>query len=266
MNSAHRPLPFVLAATNHGTFIVNRNDLGIEDENVRFGVGYELLSTGSYSPTQIELELALLGWRQELQGDGVVAVDCGANIGVHTIEWAKQMTNWGRVIAIEAQEMVFYMLAGNICLNNCLNARAVHGAVSNVEGHIRVPKVDYNATASFGSVSLLPEKSYDVGQPLKYEGTDATSVTAFAIDGLDLERCDLIKIDVEGMEAAVLDGAEETIKRCQPYMVVEHIKSDREELEQKFKQHEYLFWIVGPNYLTVPADDPAADRIRRSNQ
>ena len=45
-------------------------------------------------------------------GDGVVAVDRGADIGVHTLEWARSMTAWGSVIAIEAQECIFYALAG----------------------------------------------------------------------------------------------------------------------------------------------------------
>jgi FkbM family methyltransferase len=51
-----------------------------------------------------------------------VAIDCGANIGTHTIEWAKKMTGWGAVIGIEAQERIFYALAGNIAINNCFNA------------------------------------------------------------------------------------------------------------------------------------------------
>src|SRR5260370_16749261 len=39
-----------------------------------------------------------------------------------TIEWAKRMTGWGSVLAIEAQERIYYALAGNIALNNCFNS------------------------------------------------------------------------------------------------------------------------------------------------
>ena len=49
-----------------------------------------------------------------MHGDGVVAVDGGANIGVHTIEWATAMTGWGSVIAIEPQERIYYALAGTL--------------------------------------------------------------------------------------------------------------------------------------------------------
>ena len=37
-------------------------------------------------------------------GDGVMAIDCGANVGVHTLEWSRLMYGWGEVIAFEAQE------------------------------------------------------------------------------------------------------------------------------------------------------------------
>ena len=46
------------------------------------------------------------------------------------------MTGWGIVIAIEAQERIYYALAGNLALNNCFNARAIHAAVSTAPGRI----------------------------------------------------------------------------------------------------------------------------------
>jgi FkbM family methyltransferase len=64
----------------------------------------------------------------------VVALDCGANIGVHSVEWARLMKDWGSVIAVEAQERVFYALAGNLTLQNCFNARAIWAAVSDTPG------------------------------------------------------------------------------------------------------------------------------------
>jgi FkbM family methyltransferase len=68
------------------------------------------------------------GRRREFYGNGVVAIDCGANCGVHIIEWSRHMFGWGRVIAIEAQEKIYYALCGNIVINNCLNTKAFVGA------------------------------------------------------------------------------------------------------------------------------------------
>ena len=83
--------------------------------------------------------MQLLTQRRQHFGDGVVVVDCGANIGVHTVAWAKGMTGWGQVLAIEAQERIFYALAGNITINNCFNARAFNAAVGAADGVLRVP-------------------------------------------------------------------------------------------------------------------------------
>jgi len=124
MTAPLRPIAFVLASSNHGSLIVNRNDYRMTGTNSGFGVGYQLLNTSSFDPGEVAFVLGLLSCRRKHFGDGVVAIDGGANIGVHTVEWARHMHGWGRVTAFEAQEMIFYALAGNIALNNCLNARA----------------------------------------------------------------------------------------------------------------------------------------------
>ena len=139
MSNAKHKIAFVLASSDHGAMIVNRFDYRMVNQNSGYGVGFQILEDGAYNKPEIELTLKLLELRRTYWGDGVVAVDCGANIGVHTIEWAKKINGWGTVVAIEAQERIFYALAGNIALNNCFNAIAVFAAVSADRGSMRVP-------------------------------------------------------------------------------------------------------------------------------
>jgi FkbM family methyltransferase len=252
-----RPLAFVLAATRHGTMIVNRFDTAQSAGGAAFGVGHQLLSTAGFDADEVAFVLHVLRRRREHFGDGVVAVDAGANIGVHTVEWAKQMHGWGEVSAYEAQEVLFYALAGNIALNNCMNARARCAALGETSGEIAVPRPDYTRPASFGSLELRPRSDTEaIGQEISYDPADCAPVPLVALDSLGLARVDFIKIDVEGMEAAVLRGAAETIARHRPSMWIEFIKSDRQELRRLLEEWGYRLFAGGINWLAVHASDP----------
>ena len=104
--TSHRPNSFIISASDHGTMIVNRNDYRKQEDGV-IGVGAQILETQSFDKREVEFVLRILRKRHEIYGSGVMALDCGANIGVHTIEWAKMMYGWGNVHAFEAQERLF---------------------------------------------------------------------------------------------------------------------------------------------------------------
>ena len=49
------------------------------------------------------------------------------------------------MLSFEAQERLYYAVAGNIALNNCFNVKAIHAAVGNTDGSIRIPKIEGSA-------------------------------------------------------------------------------------------------------------------------
>lgn len=261
-----RPHPFVLVASNHGTLIVNRNDYRMVDANRGYGVGYQILNSGSFDPQEVGMVTALLSVRRAEFGDGVVAVDCGANIGVHTVEWAKHAYGWGRVIAFEAQEKIYYALAGNIAINNCLNATAHWAAVGSESKRIQIPVPNYLVPSSFGSLELKKtEKNEFIGQTIDYSDANTQAVDQRTIDSLELSRLDLIKIDVEGMELDVLDGARETIARCKPIMVIEIIKTDVVAVRALLQEFGYRTFPLGINVLVVHESDPTLNKLALNN-
>jgi FkbM family methyltransferase len=264
MTTRISPRPFILASTEHGPLILNYLDYRMGKEGkVDAGVGHRLLVHGTMSQFEINAGANLLSWRREAYGDGCVALDCGANIGGMTIEWAKHMAGWGNVIAIEAQERIFYALAGNICLSNCFNARAIHAAVGSVDGTMSIPQPDYTKPGSFGSLELRRRKETEfIGQSIDYASDKLLPIPALRIDSLSLPRLDLLKIDVEGMEEAVLDGAQETIRRSHPYIIVEYVKVGADQLAKRLAEFGYEATQADFNFIALPKEDKNWARIQ----
>src|SRR5579864_8368456 len=255
MADAQRKLAFVIAASNHGTMIVNRLDYRMISADAGFGVGFQILETAAFDPQEVKLAVQLLVARRRHHGDGVLAIDCGANIGVHTIEWAIAMTGWGTVFAIEAQERIYYALVGNIAINNCFNAMAIHAAVSSESGVMTIPSPNYLTPASFGSLELRQRANNEfIGQAINYTENTA-QIRKVALDEFNLPRVDFIKLDVEGMELEALEGAEKTIKTSRPILQVEKIKSNGEQLHGWFSDRGYVLREVGINILAIHSED-----------
>jgi len=261
MQNVKRKLAFVLVSSDHGTMIVNRLDYRMLDARHGIGLGFQLLETASFDPTEVKLVIDLLGIRRKHHGDGVVAIDCGANIGVHTIEWAKWMTNWGSVLSIEAQERIYYALAGNIAINNCFNAIAIHGAVSSESGVMQIPNPNYSVASSFGSLELRKRDGNEfIGQQIDYENT--VNVRKLMLDEFNLPRVDLIKIDIEGMELEALEGAKRTIEQSHPVMLIEKVKTDAKKLTEWLEAQGYVIIDAGINALAIHQSDKTLADIK----
>lgn len=245
------PIAFVVTSTNQGTLILNKNDYKMVDDGKGFGVGFSLLNTGSYDAIEVDFLKAILNKRREYFGDGVIAVDCGANIGVHTISWARMMSTWGHVVSIEAQEKIYYALCGNIAINNCFNVTARNYAVGLENGSLMIPEPNYFKPSSYGSLELKdhPDKE-DIGQEI----VNKKQVGMITIDSIGLQRCDLIKIDVERMEHEVLAGAWKVIDKFKPVLFIEVAKCT--DITEFLSGHGYKTYELGANLLAVHESDP----------
>ena len=262
MTPIRRPAPFVLIASNHGTMIINRNDYRMMNATQGYGVGHQMMEHSCFDQEEVDLALNILSLRRQYFGDDVVALDGGANIGVHTVEWARFMHGWGHVHAFEAQEKIFYALAGNVILNNCFNVSARHAALGATQGEITIPEPNYLIPSSFGSLELKHRANNEfIGQEINY-ATLQKKISMLSIDSLQLPRLDFLKIDVEGMEEDVLNGAEQTLARCKPVLLVETIKSNRAALEDILGAHGYTTYAAGINMIAIHSSDPCAQHIQ----
>jgi FkbM family methyltransferase len=258
-----RVISFVLASTNHGMLIVNRNDYAMIDGRPAYGVGLDLLQTGSFDGSELNFLLSLLRVQRQRLGEGVVFLDCGANIGVFSVEAGRMMTTWGTVHAFEPQDFIFYALAGNIALNNLFNVEAHNVALGATNEVIAIPHVNYCEPGSYGSLEIKkPDRTiWSVGQELDYTPENGRQVRQIALDDLNLPRVDLLKIDVESMEVDVLKGARSIIAAHRPLIWVEIIKTDAHRIKALLSEYDYRFFDAGHNMLAVPGSD--SELLRR---
>ena len=144
----------------------------------------------------------------DVLGPESVAVDVGAWWGA----WSSHMARHaGQVITLEPIPYVVKALRASLPDNVTVH----EVAASDVTGRatLWLPAAGVGAE---GRSSLTSPTAN--AKPIEVETT--------RIDDLDLTRVDLLKIDVEGHEMAVFEGAIETIKRLRPVLVIE--------LEQRF--------------------------------
>lgn len=78
-------------------------------------------------------------------------------------------------------------------------------------------------------------------------------IPAVSVDALELVDCGLIKLDVEGAELFALRGAEETIKRDHPVLIVE---VDRHCKRFGYEPKDLLGWIAAHGYREVYSSKP----------
>ncbi len=136
-----------------------------------------------------ELILFAFYWRRRASYRRVA--DLGANLGLHSIIMARCGFS---VRAFEPDPTHFRLLERNLALNHVTGAEAVNAAVWTTAGRQSFTRVIGNTTSSHIS-----------GQKAPYGELETFEVTTIAMDDV-VADADLIKMDVEGAEAALLSA------------------------------------------------------------
>ena len=176
------------------------------DADLSSKLEWQLWTFGSWEPHFGELFGHLLR-----AGDR--CVDIGANVGAHTVRMGRLVGPDGAVIAIEADPDVAQRAERNIGLNGLGNVTVINAAASERSGKMRLYRPAPNDTNR--GRSSLHGHAYLTGP--------AITVPVLTVD----EACGgapvaLIKIDVEGHEAAVVRGAAGTIAAHAPAVIFEY--------------------------------------------
>lgn len=131
--------------------------------------------------------------------------DVGANGGLYTIIAAKQVGENGHVYAFEPGERELKLLRHNIAINRLTNVTIVESAVSNIKSEAKF------AISVDGAMNSLIETNHPLQKIQEWQTVNVTTLDDI-IQDLSLRKVDFIKIDVEGAEKQVFEGAKSLLK------------------------------------------------------
>lgn len=191
---------------------------------LRFRKLKKMLKSGEYEPEVTK-------FIKTLNGD--LFVDIGANIGYFSILASK---TFKRVYAFEPFPKTFKLLEKCLSKLDVLNVIPVKMAVMDTEStavfglfNYSIPKFDATTHMQLG----LPEETH---VPLKTLRISTTTLAAFFKD----QPIDLVKVDVEGNEWAVIKGAEPIMPQIASWIVEIHYANRKKELERDFINYGYF--------------------------
>jgi FkbM family methyltransferase len=139
--------------------------------------------------------------------EGMTVMDVGAHVGFYSLLISRAVGPSGKVYAFEPVPEIFACLKEHIALNNATNVIPIPIALSDEKGSAKM-------SVKGGGSSLFRRVS-DEFVEVQVERLDDF------VEREKIERVDAIKLDVEGAELKVIRGADKTIRRDKPILMVE---------------------------------------------
>lgn len=192
-----------------------------------------------------EPEIRRLG---EWLGPGDWAIDVGANIGYYTLAMARLVETAGRVISLEPMPNTFDLLASNVRAAESRNVTLLNVAAS--------------SSAELAAMDMPVFTDSGLSNPYQAQlaSSGAYRVLCSPLDSLALpHRISLIKIDAEGHDLQVLQGADTMIHRDRPVLIVEG--SVNGPIAHWLRERDYSVSAEAgsSNIIALPKDDSPTD-------
>jgi FkbM family methyltransferase len=185
--------------------------------------------------------------KNQIETTGKTIIDVGANNGNFAVDFAHLVGDAGCVHSFEPQRIIYYQLCCNIFLNGLDNVYCHNVALGDTEGftYIETPNYYDKGPVNFGDVKV---------------SSAGDRVRLTTLDSYEFKDIVFIKIDVQGYEGFILEGAKKTIEKHRPYLFVEfedhllkEVGTSEVELQAKIESMGYVVkrFQEGIPYQTV---------------
>jgi len=193
-----------------------------------------------------------------------IVLDVGANIGYHTLHFARIVGDNGHVISFEPHKVLFNILSSNILINNLSN---------------RVTQKNYGLSSTNSKMFFcdIEDVTYDTenlvnygGLNLKNEKTNNLEVRVKTLDSLNFDtEINFVKVDIEGMELEFLKGSISTLQLYTPTIFIE-ISKNKNKVIKILKDIGYVIYNVENHgnkndYICVYPDNKDIVNLLKSN-
>jgi FkbM family methyltransferase len=182
-------------------------------------------------------EPEMIGWIHSFINHGEVLYDIGANVGAYSLVASKHLNGKIKVYAFEPGFITFVQLCKNIYLNNC--QESIFPLQIALSDKTNIEIFNYNNLIPGGALHALGDAVDDKGD--QFNPVFKQLVISFRLDDLIklfyLPVPNHIKIDVDGIEFKILQGATETLKNCSVRSLILEAEDGTKELK---KIIEYL--------------------------
>jgi FkbM family methyltransferase len=217
--------------------------------NLQEGIDFSIYLLGAFEPS-------LIRFYEKRIMPGQTVLDIGANIGAHTMHFARAVGPTGRVVAVEATDYAYQKLCANLGLNPQLKPR-----VSAQQVLLAASDLSAKPEALHSSWPL--DEGHELHAKHLGELKSVSGARVLALDQLVLEekltRIDWIKLDVDGNELSVLQGAAKVLQEMHPSIFMELAPACFEDSPGSFDElielllgHGYAFYSI-PGLRPLPA-------------
>jgi FkbM family methyltransferase len=175
-----------------------------------------------------------------------VIIDCGAYIGDSAYLFHKKLSS-KTILAIEPDPVNFQTLLKNIRLNHLNNVIAIHKGISRSKGTLSLvlsgtAGAHFNSSKEKGKVRVEVKTIDDI------------------ISSLKLNNVSFIKMDIEGNELSALQGAQKTLVKFHPSLIISLYHKGRDFFEipifLKKTVDDYRF-----RFINLNASNPILERV-----
>jgi FkbM family methyltransferase len=162
--------------------------------------------------------------------EGDTVIDVGANLGTTVLSMSKEVGVSGKVIAFEPQQIMSQCLNTTLSLNGISNVHVYTMAVSNQNNWTYINDNKFTEIGRYGEAGISEN------------GTNGTRIKTITLDELDVDKCDLVKIDIEGHEWEAVQGGQKFLNKHKPVMYME---AKRSEIGTK----KYIKWLMDNGWI-----------------